>query len=296
MELRIDKVTKKFKDILAVNNLSVSLSNGIYGLLGPNGSGKTTLLRIIADVMTPTEGNIYLEGKSKKVLEEDYRDLLGYMPQEMGFYKNFTPKKFLYYISELKGIDKREAKEKIGELLKFVNLEKDKNKKIGRLSGGMRQRLGIAQALLNDPKILILDEPTAGLDPNERIRFKNLISNISKDKIVILSTHIVSDVEFIANEILIMKEGALIGKATPSEFIKKLRGKVWSLTITEDELYELDSKYKIVNTYREKDSIVVRIVGDEKPLEYAKAQEANLEDVFFYYIGNSLRKLTTSIH
>ena len=286
MELRIDKVTKKFKDKLAVNNFSVSLSNGIYGLLGPNGSGKTTLLRIIADVITPTEGNIYSDGKNKKVLEEEYRELLGYMPQEMGFYKNFTPEKFLYYISELKGIDKREAKEKIGELLKFVNLEKDKTRKIGRLSGGMRQRLGIAQALLNDPKILILDEPTAGLDPNERIRFKNLIANISKDKIIILSTHIVSDVEFIANEILIMKEGALIGKATPSEFTKQLRGKVWSLTITEDELYELDSKYKVVSTYREKDSIVVRIVGDEKPLEYAKAQEPNLEDVFFYYFSD----------
>ncbi|MBW9155484.1 ABC transporter ATP-binding protein [Clostridium tagluense] len=286
MELVIDKVSKKFKNKLAVNNFSVSLSNGIYGLLGPNGSGKTTLLRIIADVVNPTEGNIYLDGKSKKVLEEDYRDLIGYMPQDMGFYKNFTPEKFLYYVSELKDIDKRVAKEKIVELLKLVNLENDKDKKIGRLSGGMRQRLGIAQALLNDPEILILDEPTAGLDPNERIRFKNLIANISKDKIVILSTHIVSDVEFIANEILIMKDGALIGKAIPSEFTKQLRGKVWSRAITEDELYELDSKYKIVNTYRDEDSIVVRIVGDEKPLECAKAQEPNLEDVFFYYFSH----------
>lgn len=286
MELKIKNVTKKFKDRVAVNDFSVSLKNGIYGLLGPNGCGKTTLMRMIADVVNPTCGNIYVNGKDKNLMDESYRDILGYLPQDIGFYKSFTAEKFLYYIAALKGIEKKEAKEKINDLLSFVNLLHDRHRKIKGFSGGMRQRLGIAQALLNDPKILILDEPTAGLDPNERIRFKNLIAKISKDKIVILSTHIVSDVEFIANEILVMKNGKLIKKAKPLEFTEKLRGNVWSLKISEDEFYEIDAKYKVASTIRENDSIIVRIVGDEKPLGNAIDEEPNLEDVFLYYFNS----------
>ena len=290
MELKVESITKTFKDKIAVDNFSIILNNGIYGLLGPNGSGKTTLMRMLADVVNETSGSICVNGRDKKNMGEDYRDLVGYLPQDIGFYNNFTAEKFLFYVAALKGIEKKDAKEKIDELLLFVNLESYRKKKIGKFSGGMKQRLGIAQALLNDLKILILDEPTAGLDPNERIRFKNLIASLSRNRIVILSTHIVSDIEFLANEIMIMKDGKLVENDSPSNLIEKIRGKVWGLGVDENELDELNNEYKIVNTWVEKDSIRVRIVGDKKPSELAEPQEPNLEDMFLYYFGKEYGK------
>lgn len=291
MELVLENINKSFKDKIAVSDFNVTLNNGIYGLLGPNGAGKTSLMRIIADVSNATSGEVYLNGKSKSELGADYRSLLGYLPQDVGFYKTFTAQKFLEYVSTLKGLEKEYSKVKIDELLKFVNLEKDRNRKIGKFSGGMKQRLGIAQALLNDPKVLILDEPTAGLDPNERIRFKNLISEISKDKIVILSTHIVSDVEFISNEIIIMKEGKLVEKDTPNELLKSIRGKVHSLRIREDMLYKIQNKFKVSNIVREKDHILVRVVGHEnihiKDVD-VKDENPSLEDLFLYYFDEKI--------
>jgi ABC-2 type transport system ATP-binding protein len=290
MELTLKNITKSFKDKVAVNDFNVTLNSGIYGLLGPNGAGKTSLMRIIADVSNATSGEVYLNGKSKTELGADYRDVLGYLPQDVGFYKSFTAQKFLEYVATLKGIDKEKASVKIDELLKFVNLEKDRKRKIGKFSGGMKQRLGIAQALLNDPKILILDEPTAGLDPNERIRFKNLIAEISRDKIVILSTHIVSDVEFIANEILIMRNGELVEKATPVEILNSIREKVHSLKIKEDLLNKVQSKFKVSNIIRDHEHIVVRVVGDESPLIDGIEiidEKPNLEDLFLYYFDRN---------
>ncbi|MRZ79255.1 ATP-binding cassette domain-containing protein [Paeniclostridium sordellii] len=289
MELTFKNITKVFKDKIAVNDFNVTLTSGVYGLLGPNGAGKTSLMRIIADVSNATSGEVYLNGKSKTELGADYRDVLGYLPQDVGFYKSFTAQKFLEYVATLKGIDKEKASIKIDELLKFVNLEKDRKRKIGKFSGGMKQRLGIAQALLNDPQILILDEPTAGLDPNERIRFKNLIAEISRDKIVILSTHIVSDVEFIANEILIMRDGELVEKATPVEMLNSIRGKVHSLKIKEDLLYKVQSKFKVSNIIRDHEHIMVRVVGDESPLidgVEVIEESPNLEDLFLYYFDS----------
>lgn len=289
MELTLKNITKVFKDKIAVNDFNVILTSGVYGLLGPNGAGKTSLMRIIADVSNATSGEVYLNGKSKTELGADYRDVLGYLPQDVGFYKSFTAQKFLEYVATLKGIDKEKASIKIDELLKFVNLEKDRKRKIGKFSGGMKQRLGIAQALLNDPKILILDEPTAGLDPNERIRFKNLIAEISRNKIVILSTHIVSDVEFIANEILIMRDGELVEKATPVEMLNSIRGKVHSLKIKEDLLNKVQSKFKVSNIIRDHEHIMVRVVGDESPLIdgiEVIAESPNLEDLFLYYFDS----------
>ncbi|MGL4879410.1 ABC transporter ATP-binding protein [Paraclostridium dentum] len=291
MELVLENINKSFKDKIAVSDFNVTLNNGIYGLLGPNGAGKTSLMRIIADVSNATSGEVYLNGKSKSELGADYRSLLGYLPQDVGFYKTFTAQKFLEYVSALKGLEKEYSKIKIDELLKFVNLEKDRNRKIGKFSGGMKQRLGIAQALLNDPEVLILDEPTAGLDPNERIRFKNLISEISKDKIVILSTHIVSDVEFISNEIIIMKEGKLVEKNTPNELLKSIRGKVHSLRIREDMLHKIQNKFKVSNIVREKDHILVRVVGHEnihiKDVD-VKDENPSLEDLFLYYFDEKI--------
>lgn len=291
MELVLKNINKSFKDKIAVNNFNVTLNNGIYGLLGPNGAGKTSLMRIIADVSNATSGEVYLNGKSKSELGADYRSLLGYLPQDVGFYKTFTAQKFLEYVSTLKGLEKEYSKVKVDELLKFVNLEKDRNRKIGKFSGGMKQRLGIAQALLNDPKVLILDEPTAGLDPNERIRFKNLISEISKDKIVILSTHIVSDVEFISNEIIIMKDGKLVEKDTPNELLKSIRGKVHSLRIKEDMLHKVQNEFKVSNIVREKDHILVRVVGHEniniKDVDVIN-ENPSLEDLFLYYFDEKI--------
>lgn len=208
MELCIDGVTKKYSGKVAVNNISARLEPGVIGLLGANGAGKTTLMRMICGVLRPSGGSITFEGMEAS--EEMYRDALGYLPQDFGYYPNFTGRSFLMYMAALKGIDKKTAKRKCNELLKMVNLEKAADKKVKTYSGGMKQRLGIAQAVLNDPKIIVLDEPTAGLDPKERVRFRNLIAQLGNDAIVILSTHIVSDVENIADRILIMNEGNVI--------------------------------------------------------------------------------------
>lgn len=218
MELMLDQIMKQYSSITAVNRISIDLKPGVIGLLGENGAGKTTLMRMICGILKPTDGTIYLKNGKEKLMasEEMYRDALGYLPQDFGYYPNFTGRDFLMYAAALKGIDKHAAKRKCEELLKIVNLENAADKKIKTYSGGMKQRLGIAQAVLNDPKILILDEPTAGLDPKERVKFRNLIAELGRDAIVILSTHIVSDVEHIADRILMMKDGSIIfdGRAT----------------------------------------------------------------------------------
>lgn len=215
MRLSVDRITKQYKNKIAVDRMSFELSEGVTGLLGANGAGKTTLMRMMSGILTPTGGEISADGIP--VNTENYRALLGYLPQDFGYYPNFTGKEFLMYMAALKGLSRSEAKRKTEELLKKVNLENDANKKIKTYSGGMKQRLGIAQAVLNDPKILILDEPTAGLDPKERVRFRNMIAEFGKDSIVLLSTHIVSDVEHIADRILMMKDGRIIWDGSRDE-------------------------------------------------------------------------------
>ena len=216
MELVLDRVSKQYANKIAVDRVSVRLKLGVIGLLGANGAGKTTLMRMICGILKPTGGTVSLQTGSERLdaSEEMYRDVLGYLPQDFGYYPDFTGEDFLLYMAALKGMEKTAAKRKCGEILKFVNLEQAAKKKIKTCSGGMKQRLGIAQAVLNDPKILILDEPTAGLDPKERVRFRNLIAELGADSIVILSTHIVSDVEHIADRILLMKDGQFIFDGT----------------------------------------------------------------------------------
>ena len=220
MELVIDRVSKQYKNKIAVDRISLKLEKGIYGLLGANGAGKTTLMRMICGILTPTSGTITYDGVD--VSEEDYRAVLGYLPQDFGYYPDFSGKDFLLYMAALKGLSKKSAQKKVKELLELVSLEEVAKKKIKTYSGGMKQRLGIAQALLNDSEILILDEPTAGLDPKERVRFRNLIADLGKDNIVILSTHIVSDIDRIADHILMMNNGKLVFEGTREEITEDL--------------------------------------------------------------------------
>ena len=231
MELKTIGLTKKFGSKTAVDNLNITLTNGVYGLLGANGAGKTTLMRLLCNIQNPTSGRILLNEKNIVGLGERYRNLLGYLPQHFGYYPDFSAYDFLLYISALKGLDEKAARKKAKELLEAVDLSRESKHKIKTFSGGMKQRLGIAQAMLNDPRILILDEPTAGLDPKERVRFRNLISAFSKDRIVILSTHIVSDVEFIAEEIIMMKSGQIIHFGNPQEITSEIDGQVWECTV-----------------------------------------------------------------
>lgn len=288
MIVKIDNVSKQFRDVKAVCSFNAELTEGVYGLLGPNGSGKTTLLRIMADVLKPDEGGIFVDGRDKNILDEKYRELIGYLPQECGFYRNFTARRFLMYVSSLKGIEKNEALKKTDELLELVNLKEDAERKTGGFSRGMKQRLGIAQALLNDPRILILDEPTSGLDPKERIRFRNLISQISKDRIVILSTHIVTDIEYIAKDVLLIKKGKLIKNETPESLLKELDGKVFSSVVPSDMLDELQKNFHISNIIRRNNAVEIRMISDKKPLENAQLEEARLEDVYLYYFDEEV--------
>ncbi|MBZ9606561.1 ABC transporter ATP-binding protein [Clostridium estertheticum] len=284
-KLEIKKLTKTFGKKNANNNITLTLENGVYGLLGPNGAGKTTLMKQIVTLTKPTSGEIIYNGKSIYDKEDEYRNIIGYLPQEFGAYKNFTAKQFLKYVAALKGIDKNSASEKIDELLNLVGLYEVRNKAVGKFSGGMKRRVGIAQVLLNDPKVVVLDEPTAGLDPQERARFRNLIAEISKDKIIILSTHIISDIEAVARETIMIKNGSVIIKGNHKDILSGMTGKVYKITTNkENEIMDIQRDYKVVNMQRGADSTQLRVVSDKMPL-YASAEsiEPSFEDVYMFY-------------
>ena len=284
MELKVTQLTKQYGPKTAVDHLDITLSNGVYGLLGANGAGKTTLMRLLCNIQTPTFGKITLDGKDISVLGERYRNLLGYLPQHFRYYPEFTAWDFLMYVAALKGLSEKQAKNKTSELLAVVDLSKEGHRKIKTFSGGMKQRLGIAQAMLNNPRILILDEPTAGLDPKERVRFRNLISAFSKDRIVILSTHIVSDVEFIAEEIIMMKAGRVLHFGRPQEITEEIEGYVWECMVPTRYAEQYSGTLNVSNLRNiENECTVLRVISESKPMENAVQVKPTLEDLYLFY-------------
>lgn len=289
MELQLQHLHKKYGTKAAVDNVSINLNPGVYGLLGANGAGKTTLMRMICGVLKPTSGNIRLDGKTIQELGEQYYTHLGYMPQDFGFYSDFTAREFMLYMAAVKGLNKKSAKIRTEELLELVNLRDVSDKKIKSFSGGMKQRLGIAQAELNDPDILILDEPTAGLDPKERVRFRNIISDFAKDKIVILSTHIVSDVSYIADIILMMKQGKILLQEPMATVTDSIRGKVWEIQVDEREAAKYSQNLRVVNLHHEGNQVHLRIIEDNAPAPDARSVEPSLEDLFLYHFSEDMQ-------
>ena len=283
MNLAAENLGKKFGSFHAVKDISFTFTEGICGLIGPNGSGKTTLMRMLVDILRPTSGRVLFNGTDIAILDERYRDALGYLPQHFGMYRNFSAEKFLYYMAALKGLPTEQARKKTDELLELLNLKDVKKKQIGAFSGGMKQRLGIAQALLNNPRVLILDEPTAGLDPNERIRFRNLITQLSGDRIVLLSTHIVADVENTATQVIFMKEGSILKSGTRDALVKELEGKVWSVTVPDSALISLRKLYKVGNMNRKNGNLEVKVISDEKPFPDALLVQPTLEELYLSY-------------
>ena len=285
MELMMNHVTKEFGGVKAVDSVNETLTRGVYGLLGVNGAGKTTLMRMLTTLLEPTEGSLTWDGEDIFAMEGRFRKLLGYLPQEFGFYPNFTVEEYLMYISSIKGLRPAVAKNRVKELLGHVGLSKAAHKKMKHLSGGMKRRAGIAQAMLNDPKLLILDEPTAGLDPNERIRFRNLISELSEERIVLLSTHIVSDVEYIAGKILLMKDGRISVSGTVQELIQSMPERVWQCNVDRSRVDAYLRALKVSNVKTTPQGAELRIVSKEQPTEDAVPLVPTLEDVFLCHFG-----------
>jgi len=282
MNLRIESLYKKFGSKTVLNNITTIFPTGITGLLGPNGSGKTTFMRILSTIDNASAGKVYFNEKDISSSKEEIRNILGYLPQYFGVYPNLTAVEFLEYTATLKCIPLKQAKKRIYDLLELLHLSDAMKKPLSTFSGGMKQRVGIAQALLNDPKILIIDEPTVGLDPDERIQFRNLLSSISDDKIVILSTHIVSDIEAIAPNIKIIKKGNLVKSSSPEELIKDTQGKVWDCLVSTYQLKDIQNKFLISNSIQRENGMQVKIISNRQPLPNAKNTFPTLEDAYLY--------------
>lgn len=291
MELTFRHVSKHFKDKKAVDDVNLHLQPGIFGLLGANGAGKTTLIRMAAGILKPSDGKIYCDGTDIKVMGAAYRNIFGYLPQTFGFYPEFTVENYLCYMASLKGIDRQATAKRIHVLLECMHLDIVRKKKIRKLSGGMQRRVGIAQALLNKPKILVLDEPTSGLDPGERIRLRNLLSEVSRDCVVLISTHIVSDIESIADRNAIMKNGRIIAEGTTSKLTALMEGRVWSAQIPEDKLMAFEQKMCIVSIHSmAAGSVHIRYLSDTPLLPHSKQEAPGLEDLYLRLFPETLRK------
>jgi ABC-type multidrug transport system ATPase subunit len=281
MRLVIENVSKTYRgNVQALRTFTLELQPGVLGLLGPNGAGKSTLMRILATVTQATSGRVLWNGTEIAREPDALRSVLGYLPQDFGLYPNLSAIEFLDYLAAVKGLEASSARKRIGELLELVNLTEAAHRPLGGYSGGMRQRVGIAQALLNDPKLLIVDEPTAGLDPEERVRFRNLLSELSGERIVILSTHIVSDVEAVATDIALIAQGQLVAHGAPENLLAAVSGKVWQVIVPSAELPALRQRHLVSSTAHRTDGVHARVVSDAIPMPGARAQEPSLEDAY----------------
>lgn len=288
MELQIDRLSKKYGDKQALKEVTCSLRSGVYGILGANGAGKSTLMNIITGNIRADSGQIFMDGKNifSKEERERFRSILGYMPQYPVIYRGFTVIDFMFYVAALRGLERRKASEKIAGLLEALELSEVKNKKMTALSGGMRQRMMLAQAVIGDPEVLILDEPTAGLDPKQRIAVRNLIAEIAFDKIVLIATHVVTDVEFISREIILLKDGEIIQKAERETLVENMEGKVWEILTDISELKRIQESYLVGNIIKDRENIFVRVIAETYPEEACVSQvRPSLEDVYLYYFA-----------
>lgn len=283
MELTLSGLAKVYGPKTAVDCISATLTPGIYGLLGANGTRKTTLMRMVCGVLRPSSGSVLYDGVPIAALGAKYRAILGYLPQDFGYYPEFTALDFMEYMATLKGMGRREAKQRSLQLLDTVGLKGEERRRIRTFSGGMKQRLGIAQAVINEPHVLVLDEPTAGLDPKERVRFRNLIAHLAQDRIVLLSTHIVSDVESIADRILMMRAGAFVLDGAPAELIEAVRGKVWEANVPANSVDALCARFAVANErYLENGRALLRFIADAPAIEGAAPASPTLEDLYLY--------------
>lgn len=286
MKLELIDLTKQYGSFTALDHANITFTEGIYGILGANGAGKSTMMNLLTDNITRTGGKILFNGTDILDLGMDFRRVLGYMPQQQGFYENMTAQTFLFYMAELKGIPKKQAAREIDDLLEVTNLSHVRHKKLGGYSGGMKQRVLLAQALLGNPQVVILDEPTAGLDPKERIRIRNFISSLSRNRIILLATHIVSDIEYISDQILMMKKGQMVGMGTPGKLVESVADKVKELPCPPEDLERMQSQYRIGNIFQRQGQTWVRVVGDTLPAEgHFVEDHLTLEDVYLYYLG-----------
>lgn len=286
MKLELKNLTKKYGSFTALDKMTITFEPGIYGILGANGAGKSTMMNLLTDSIPRTGGEILFDGTDILKLGKNFRKVLGVLPQQQGFYEHMTAQTFLYYMADLKAIPKKQAKDEIEKLLAVTNLSEVRHKKLGGFSGGMKQRALLAQALLGDPKVVILDEPTAGLDPKERIRIRNFISSLSRGKIILLATHIVSDIESISDQILMMKKGHLLGIGTPEELVESVSDKVKELPCVPEDLEKIQDKYKVGNVFQRRGETWVRVVDDNLPGVGQYVQDhLSLEDVYLYYLG-----------
>lgn len=286
MKLELIDLTKQYGNYTALDHANITFTEGIYGILGANGAGKSTMMNLLTDNITRTGGKILFDGTDILDLGKEFRRVLGYMPQQQGFYENMTAQTFLFYMAELKGVPKKQAAREIDDLLEVTNLSHVRHKKLGGYSGGMKQRVLLAQALLGNPQVVILDEPTAGLDPKERIRIRNFISSLSRNRIILLATHIVSDIEYISDQILMMKKGQMVGMGTPGKLVESVADKVKELPCPPEDLERMQSQYRIGNIFQRQGQTWVRVVGDTLPAEgHFVEDHLTLEDVYLYYLG-----------